>query len=184
MIYLHLISLVENIEGVRTGGRTKEMVHPGMIHLHDCYLFGCAIRCAETLLGALDQDPTVRGSKAVAGLMVGTLDSCLTHTGQTEAAQAVREFAVQRGVWAHANRQNEGVLVDYPGMEEQTARILAPGGLLASFDHPYGCVLSHSPRVQGWWAVGDGPAALRAVVAAIEADFAAIRSEAIGCAKT
>ena len=73
-------------------------------------------RCAETLTVALDTDPTVRRQRDVAGLMVGTLDNCLTRIGQRERAQAVREFAVQVGVWSEAERQNDGVLVSFPGM--------------------------------------------------------------------
>ena len=51
--------------------------------------------------------------------MVGTLDNCLTRQGQRESAQALREFAVGAGVWRYADRQNDGVLVDYPGMLAQ-----------------------------------------------------------------
>jgi hypothetical protein len=66
-------------------------------------------------------------------------------------AKAVREFAVQTGVWRHADRQNDGVLVEYPGMLNK-----------------------------GWWALAaEGPAALQTVAAAVEADFAAIKSEAL-----
>lgn len=72
--------------------------------------------CAEDLLAGLDGDWTVRGQKEVANLMVGTLDNCLTRRGERESAAAVRSFAVGNGVWAHADRQNDGVLVEYPGM--------------------------------------------------------------------
>ena len=49
--------------------------------------------------------------------MVGTLDNCLTRLGQRDSAKALREFAVVNGVWAHADRQNDGVLVAFPGMD-------------------------------------------------------------------
>eukprot|EP01043_Picozoa_sp_COSAG02_P022283 COSAG02_NODE_1154_length_14189_cov_10.515614_9_plen_156_part_00 len=53
--------------------------------------------CSEHLLAGLDADWSVRGQQAVANLMVGTLDNCLTRIGQRESAAAVREFAVGAG---------------------------------------------------------------------------------------
>ena len=53
--------------------------------------------CAEHLLAGLDADWSVRGQQAVAKLMVGTLDNCLTRLGQRDSAAAVREFAVGAG---------------------------------------------------------------------------------------
>jgi hypothetical protein len=71
------------------------------IYIHDCFC----------------RDWTVRGQRAVANLMVGTLDNCLIRLGQRDSAKALREFAVVNGVWAHADRQNDGVLVAFPGMD-------------------------------------------------------------------
>jgi hypothetical protein len=77
------------------------------------------VGCAQHLMAGLDADPTVRRRLDAAKLMVGTLDNCLTRLGRDAEAHAVREFAVQVGVWRHADRQQDGVLVEYAGMRAQ-----------------------------------------------------------------